>query len=184
MMNIRKIYLKRITFLTFVGLFCCVLFSAPSWAAGCSSANCDVKWAKCPSGTRTDISADCLKQLNDSYGNCINTMPVDGYVNRVPEDLCLRNRSNPEHNGMDYAANAGTKVTAAADGVVSRANNCASGYGRKIVITHTRQDGSGSTYVSVYAHLSKMLVSQGQIVSYRISWWNNLRWFQKGNSLD
>lgn len=164
MMNIRKIYLKRITFLTFVGLFCCVLFSAPSWAAGCSGANCDVEWAKCPSGTRTDISADCLKQLNDSYGNCINTMPVDGYVNRVPEDLCLRNRSNPEHNGMDYAANAGTKVTAAADGVVSRANNCASGYGRKIVITHTRQDGSGSTYVSVYAHLSKMLVSQGQIV--------------------
>lgn len=91
-------------------------------------------------------------------------MPVAGNVDRVPEDLCLRNRSNPRHNGMDYAANGGTNVTAAADGRVIETNNCSKGYGRKIVIEHERKDGKGSSYVSLYAHLSKILVSQGQTV--------------------
>ena len=79
-------------------------------------------------------------------------MPVAGNVDRVPEDLCLRNRSNPRHNGMDYAANGGTNVTAAADGRVIETNNCSKGYGRKIVIEHERKDGKGSSYVSLCMH--------------------------------
>ena len=91
-------------------------------------------------------------------------MPVAGNVDRVPEDLCLRNRSNPRHNGMDYAAVRGTNVTAAADGKVIEANDCSSGYGMRIIIEHERKDGNGSKYTSVYAHLSKMLVNHGQFV--------------------
>ena len=163
MTNIPK-YIKNITLMAMFGFFVLCAHINLSRAADDCGADCDVSWKNCPSGTRTDISADCLKQLNNSYNACINTMPIAGNVDRVPEDLCLRNRSNPKHNGMDYAANAGSKVTAAADGVVIRANNCSKGYGRKIVIEHQRKDGKGSSYVTVYAHLSKIAVSQGQIV--------------------
>ena len=164
MMNCILTYLKRITFWAAVGLIPFLSAINLSAAATDCGANCGVEWQKCPEGTRTDISAECLKQLNSSYNNCINTMPVAGNVDRVPEDLCLRNRSNPRHNGMDYAAVGGTNVTAAADGRVIETNNCSKGYGRKIVIEHERKDGKGSSYVSLYAHLSKILVSQGQTV--------------------
>lgn len=164
MTNRTLTYLKKFTILIIFGLFSALVQTTDVLAADNCGADCNVTWKECPSGTRTDISADCLKRLNDSYDNCINTMPVAGYVGRVPEDLCLRNRKNPRHNGMDYAANAGTNVTAAADGVVIRANNCSKGYGRKIVIEHQRQDGKGSSYVTAYAHLSAILVSQGQMV--------------------
>ena len=164
MMNCILTYLKRITFWVTVGLIPFLSIINLSAAATDCGANCGVEWQKCPEGTRTDISAECLKQLNSSYNNCINTMPVAGNVDRVPEDLCLRNRSNPRHNGMDYAANGGTNVTAAADGRGIETNNCSKGYGRKIVIEHERKDGKGSSYVSLYAHLSKILVSQGQTV--------------------
>ena len=157
-------YLRRITFLAAIGMIPFLSVIDISVADGDCSANCGVEWQKCPKGVRTDISADCLKKLNNSYNNCINTMPIAGHVSRVPEDLCLRDRDNPEHNGMDYAAVGGTNVTAAADGTVIEANTCSKGYGMKIVIEHKRQDGKGSTYVSLYAHLSRMFVSQGQVV--------------------
>ena len=164
MMNCILTYLKRITFWATVGLIPFLSIINLSAAATDCGANCGVEWQKCPEGTRTDISAECLKQLNSSYNNCINTMPVAGNVDRVPEDLCLRNRSNPRHNGMDYAAVRGTNVTAAADGKVIEANDCSSGYGMRIIIEHERKDGNGSKYTSVYAHLSKMLVNHGQFV--------------------
>ena len=164
MTNRTLTYLKRITILAIFGLFPILAEIHPVWAADDCGADCGVNWKPCPSGTRYDISASCLKKLNDSYQNCINTMPVTGNVGRVPEDLCLRNRKNPRHNGMDYAVTTGTNVTAAADGVVERANPCSEGYGKKIVLRHQRLDGNGSSYVTVYAHLSQILVSQGQIV--------------------
>ncbi len=164
MTNRTLTYLKRITILALFGLFPILAEIHPVWAADDCGADCGVNWAPCPSGTRRDIEASCLKKLNDSYQNCINTMPVVGYVDRVPEDLCLRNRDNPRHNGMDYAVVKGTNVTAAADGVVERANPCSEGYGKKIVLRHQRQDGKGSSFVTVYAHLSQILVSHGQIV--------------------
>ena len=156
-------YLKRIGFLAIVSLL--PFFAATNVRADDScTANCGVDWKPCPSGTRYDISASCLKDINSSDSNCINTMPVGGDVARVPEDTCLRNRKNPEHNGMDYAANLGTNVTAAADGKVIETNYCSKGYGLKIVIQHERKDGKGDSYISLYAHLSEINVKQGQEV--------------------
>ena len=61
------------------------------------------------------------------------------------------------HQGIDFAATAGTRVLAVADGVVSHTGTDG-GYGRLVEITH------GNGYVTRYAHNAKLLVEPGQTV--------------------
>jgi septal ring factor EnvC (AmiA/AmiB activator) len=60
------------------------------------------------------------------------------------------------HYGIDFAARSGTPIYAAGDGVVSKKQSARSGYGNNIVINH------GYGYETLYAHMSKVLVSPGQ----------------------
>lgn len=60
------------------------------------------------------------------------------------------------HEGMDFTAKQGTPVFATGDGVVTEANDRASGYGNHIVIRH------GYGYETLYAHLSKYSCKPGQ----------------------
>ncbi|WP_298510216.1 peptidoglycan DD-metalloendopeptidase family protein [uncultured Kordia sp.] len=62
------------------------------------------------------------------------------------------------HWGMDFTAPRGTPVYAAGDGVVVRADNSSSGFGKHIRIDH------GYGYVSLYAHLSRYNVRKGRKV--------------------
>lgn len=62
------------------------------------------------------------------------------------------------HAGMDFTAKTGTPIYATGDGVVTRADNRASGYGEHIVIQH------GYGYETLYAHLSKYNVTVGKKV--------------------
>lgn len=62
------------------------------------------------------------------------------------------------HWGMDFTAPRGTPVYATGDGVIERADNRASGYGRHIRINH------GYGYTSLYAHLYKYNVRKRQRV--------------------
>ena len=62
------------------------------------------------------------------------------------------------HYGMDFTAPRGTPIYATGDGVVSRADNTATGYGNHIVIDH------GYGYESLYGHLYKYNVRAGQRV--------------------
>jgi murein DD-endopeptidase MepM/ murein hydrolase activator NlpD len=62
------------------------------------------------------------------------------------------------HFGMDFTAPRGTPVYASGDGVVTRADNSASGYGNHIRIDH------GYGYESLYAHLYKFSARRGQKV--------------------
>ncbi|NNC44427.1 MAG: M23 family metallopeptidase, partial [Winogradskyella sp.] len=62
------------------------------------------------------------------------------------------------HFGMDFTAPRGTPIYASGDGVVARADNSASGYGKHIRIDH------GFGYVSLYAHLYKYNVRDNQRV--------------------
>jgi len=62
------------------------------------------------------------------------------------------------HYGMDFSARRGTPIYATGNGVVKRADNRSSGYGK-----HIRKD-HGFGYVSLYAHLSKYNVRRGQRV--------------------
>ncbi len=61
------------------------------------------------------------------------------------------------HAGLDFAAKTGTDVFATADGVILEADR-KSGYGNCIDVDH------GYNYVTRYAHLSEVLVKQGQEV--------------------
>ena len=61
------------------------------------------------------------------------------------------------HEGLDFAATTGTPVYATADGVVEVAER-KGGYGNCIDIAH------GYNYLTRYAHLSEILVKQGQNV--------------------
>ena len=62
------------------------------------------------------------------------------------------------HYGMDFTAKRGTPVYATGNGIVKRADNRSSGYGKHIRIDH------GFGYVSLYAHLTKYSVRRGQRV--------------------
>ena len=62
------------------------------------------------------------------------------------------------HWGMDFSAPKGTPVYATGDGVVVRADEGATGYGKHIRIDH------GYGYVSLYAHLFKYNVKKNQKV--------------------
>ena len=62
------------------------------------------------------------------------------------------------HEGMDFTAKTGTPVFASGDGIVSRADNSASGFGNHIVIRH------GFGYETLYGHLSRYKARVGQYV--------------------
>jgi len=62
------------------------------------------------------------------------------------------------HYGMDFSSPRGTPIYATGDGVVTRADNKATGYGNHIVIDH------GYGYESLYGHLYKYNVKAGQKV--------------------
>ncbi len=62
------------------------------------------------------------------------------------------------HWGMDFTAPKGVPIYATGDGVVKRADNSASGYGKHVRIDH------GYGYMTLYAHLSKYNVKRRQKV--------------------
>lgn len=63
-----------------------------------------------------------------------------------------------DHRAIDVAAPQGTPVTAADRGVVLRAGWNSQGYGRFVIVDHKID------YVTLYAHLDRVLVEEGQIV--------------------
>ena len=86
-------------------------------------------------------------------------MPVDNA--RMSSGYGMRNhpvlRKRKNHNGVDLAAPSGTPIYATADGTVERANYFGS-YGNYIQIGH------GNAIETRYAHLSRIIVADGQEV--------------------
>ena len=87
---------------------------------------------------------------------------------------CLGGRCKA-HKGTDYGAPTGTKVFAVADGTIIRAvkgcpangnlnSTCGGGYGNVVYIEHHAKTPAGESIYSVYAHLSKNVVSVNQTV--------------------
>ncbi len=62
------------------------------------------------------------------------------------------------HTGMDFTAPVGTEIYATGNGTVSKIELNGRGYGNNITIDH------GYAYETLYGHLSKMVVRQGQKV--------------------
>ena len=68
-------------------------------------------------------------------------------------------RGNRFHTGLDYPAGTGTPVVAAASGRVVFAGFSAGGWGRMVILAH------GGVTRTLYAHLSRVNVRVGQVVS-------------------
>ncbi len=80
--------------------------------------------------------------------------------------------TRPVHHGVDIPNETGTPVLAAGDGVVFFADSDKTTifgpqpdfYGNVIVLQHALQDADGQTIYTLYGHLSKIEVNQGQKV--------------------
>ena len=62
------------------------------------------------------------------------------------------------HWGMDFSAKTGTPIYATGDGRIARADARAVGFGNHVRIDH------GFGYVSIYAHMDKIVVRRGNKV--------------------
>ena len=98
---------------------------------------------------------------NRDYFACVPALkPMDGYYS--PKGFGMR--MHPllgifkTHEGLDIINDVGTPVYASGNGVVELAGQASGGYGLMIVINH------GYDFQSLYAHLSKVLVKEGQHV--------------------
>jgi murein DD-endopeptidase MepM/ murein hydrolase activator NlpD len=88
-----------------------------------------------------------------------NIRPITGFIT---SDFGMREHPIFKrilfHAGTDFSAPVGTKVMATADGTVAF-SGFDKGYGKKVIVNHAHG------YQTVYAHLSKTLIRQGQHVS-------------------
>lgn len=84
--------------------------------------------------------------------------PIPGYTS-LSSDVGWRDLygTADNHRGMDIPAPQGTRIYAAADGVVSTNNH--SSYGISVKLSH------GSGLVSIYAHMSERVVNDGDFVT-------------------
>jgi murein DD-endopeptidase MepM/ murein hydrolase activator NlpD len=84
--------------------------------------------------------------------------PIEGFIT---SDFGMRmhpiHKQMIFHAGTDFSAPVGTRVMATADGTVEY-SGFESGYGKKVIIDH------GNGYQTIYAHLSKAVIRQGQHV--------------------
>lgn len=82
---------------------------------------------------------------------------------RITQAYGVQSVTGKRHMGIDWALPMGTPVFAAADGMVTFAGKDATGYGNCVIIRHG--DGSGT----VYAHLSDIMIANGQYIFAGIS---------------
>ena len=105
-----------------------------------SQAELDLLMQRIPSGLPTGA-----RSISDGFG--WRTHPVT--------------KKRSFHEGLDIGTDVGTKVFSTAQGVVEHVGDSGDGYGLKVVINH------GYAFKTIYAHLSKALVSKGQVVGRR-----------------
>jgi len=94
----------------------------------------------------------------DFFASMPALKPMDGFYSTSGFGL----RMHPvlgiykTHDGLDIINDVGTPVYASGNGVIEYAMHSGGGYGKVILINH------GYGYQTLYAHLSKILVSEGQ----------------------
>ena len=88
------------------------------------------------------------------------TKPASG---RFTSEFGRRNIgfASSNHRGIDIANSVGTPILAAGDGVVQRTGTLGT-YGNIVMTTHSV---NGKVFTTLYAHLSSVNVSPGQVVS-------------------
>lgn len=105
-----------------------------------------------------DVTGRALRPI-DQPGAVPANWPYGSGVFRWPLSGWLTQGYRYDHRALDIAAPAGVVVTAADRGVVIRAGWNNQGYGLFVIIDHNID------YITLYAHLSEVLVEEGQVVA-------------------
>jgi lipoprotein NlpD len=97
----------------------------------------------------TDVKPDDIKPADDE--SLTWAWPTQGKV--------VAGFNEVSNKGIDIGGSAGQAISAAAPGKVIYSGSDLRGYGKLVIIKHNK------TYLSVYAHNSKIVVKEGQIVA-------------------
>jgi len=97
----------------------------------------------------TDVKPDDVKPADDE--SLTWAWPAQGKV--------VADFNEVSNKGIDIGGSAGQAISAAAPGKVIYSGSDLRGYGKLVIIKHNK------TYLSVYAHNSKIVVKEGQIVA-------------------
>ncbi len=97
----------------------------------------------------TDVKPDDVKPADDE--SLTWAWPAQGKV--------VAGFNEVSNKGIDIGGSAGQAISAAAPGKVIYSGSDLRGYGKLVIIKHNK------TYLSVYAHNSKIVVKEGQIVT-------------------
>jgi murein DD-endopeptidase MepM/ murein hydrolase activator NlpD len=118
-----------------------------------------------------NIAHEALQDLAESYPYPFDPLEIWGsptaagwQTYRVSSEFGRRvdpltGAAGAMHNGLDLAVGTGTPVTAARSGVVIRVAYSDIGYGVQLAISH------GGGWVTLYAHLSRIYVREGDLVA-------------------
>ena len=89
---------------------------------------------------------------------CMYWIKTPDFTWPVKKPYYLSRKFSIYHEGIDFPKRTGHPVTAIADGKVIYTGERFSGYGKMIIIEHAHK------WSSLYAHLSKISVRQGQTI--------------------
>lgn len=98
--------------------------------------------------------------VHSPEGEPLNLGPLrlDWPVKDVKLNQAFKPSRNRDHLGIDLGGRKGTPILAAHDGYVVYAGRGYRGYGKMIIIEYDQQ------WATLYAHLSKISVKEGQVV--------------------
>ena len=126
-----------------------------AWNRAAPIKTADVKLSDKPADTKptdaktTDIKPSDVKPIDDE--SLTWSWPTQGKVSA--------NFNEASNKGIDIAGTTGQAINAAAPGKVIYSGSDLRGYGKLVIIKHNK------TYLSVYAHNSKIVVKEGQSIA-------------------
>lgn len=112
--------------------------------------------------TNIEVTQEDVAVINNNVVDNSIELGVGEFISPIEVGLGYisdRFISNRNHKGLDIASPYGTPIRASAEGVVISAGWNNGGYGYFVMLDH------GNGYTTLYAHMSEVLVSEGECVS-------------------
>jgi lipoprotein NlpD len=106
----------------------------------------------------TPKTKDAAKETTKSDAPATEVVAEPGIRLSYPAKGKITSEFSEANKGIDIAGKVGDPVQAAADGKVVYAGNSLRGYGNLVIVKHD------NTYLTAYAHNSKLLVKEGDTV--------------------
>lgn len=117
----------------------------------------------------SDLDAKVRKELGNKTiapSSGVFAKPMDGVLTQKYGNTGFTSLGYTFHNGIDWAAPAGTPIYAAADGVVNKCDTGNAAYGNWCTIKHNISTKTGDRcIITLYAHMRSIKAKAGQKIS-------------------